>query len=148
MGKQLPVDRQVLQGNLIEDIPIVLVVLVKDQSDMRASELEIQGLLLTLLKGRLHVVMRSQIPQAAILATTAQFHKHLHHPRYLVLMEKQLQTPGSDGQEELNCDSLRVLAIDCRLPSLATCCQVASRVSGMLAGGAVYAVLELTHNLN
>lgn len=145
MGEQLAVDCQVLHSHLVEDVPIVLVVLVKDQSYVRACELEVQCIFLSLLEGGLHVVVRSEVPQATVLPPTAQFYKHLHHAGDLVLMEEQLQTTGADGKEELDSDSLRVLAIDTRLPALTSCCQIADGVSGVFAGDAVYAVLELTH---
>lgn len=90
MREQLPVDSQVLQSHLIEDVSVILVVLVKDQPNMRAGKLEVQCFFLTLLERGLHVIMRSEVAQKTVLALTAQFNENLHHPRYLVLMEKQL----------------------------------------------------------
>jgi hypothetical protein len=53
MSQDFPNHNQVFYGHLIEQISVVFVVLVKDQPDMRAGELEVQGFFLPLLKRRL-----------------------------------------------------------------------------------------------
>jgi hypothetical protein len=94
------------------------VVLVEDQADVRAGELEVEGLLLVLLEGRLRVVVRTYKSQFSVALLASQLHEHLQQSGDFVLMEQQLDLLGSDWHKELNCDRLWVAAVYRRLPPL------------------------------
>ena len=91
---------------------------MQDQADVRAGELEVEGLLLVLLEGRLRVVVRAHKSQLTIALMAAQLHEYLHQTGNFVLVEQQLHLLGSDWHEELNCDRLWVAAVYGRLPPL------------------------------
>ena len=131
---------EVVEGDLVEEVAVVLVVFVEDEAQVRAGELEVERLLLALLEGALRVVVGREVTQLAVLGPP-QLHEHLHQPRDLILVEEQLQPLGADGQEELDGDGLWVLAVYGGLPSLLPHCQVARRVTRVLAAYTIDAVL-------
>ena len=90
MSQHFPNHNQVFNGHLVEQISVVFVVLVKDQPDMRAGELEVQGFFLPLLKRRLWVVVGWKKAKLAVFCATAHFDEHFHHLRDFILVKKQL----------------------------------------------------------
>lgn len=66
-GQNLSKDDQVLQCDLIENIPLIFVVLMQYESNMRACKLKIQCFFLFLLEGRLWIIIGIHQPQLSVL---------------------------------------------------------------------------------
>lgn len=67
----LPKYNQIINGHLVEDIPLILVILMQDEAYMRAGELEIQRLFLLLLEAGLRVIVGIHQPQLPVLLVPA-----------------------------------------------------------------------------
>lgn len=70
-GHDLPEDDEIVNGHLVEDIPLILVILMQDEAYMRAGELEIQRLFLLLLEAGLRVIVGIHQPQLPVLLVPA-----------------------------------------------------------------------------
>lgn len=67
MRKNLSDDDQVLQGHLVENVEVVFIVLVNDQSDVRTGKLKVERFLFLFLVVRLRVVVGHHVSQFAIV---------------------------------------------------------------------------------
>lgn len=148
VSEDVTLNDECIYGYLVEEVAVVPVVLVEDEADVGAFKLEVESLLFAFLERGLGVVVGSDVAQLAVLGAAAQLYEYFHQFGDFVLMEKEVEFAGADGEEELNGDCLGVLAVDARLPTFFAYRQVASRVARVLARDAVYPVLELAHPIS